>query len=57
MNSLESFVKFIPSANNATIQITNAPTILTDVESKARKFANGLTDVNRNFKIKMLNIS
>lgn len=43
MNSLESFVKFIPSANNVNINVTNSP-VLTDLESKAKKFTNNLND-------------
>ena len=43
MNSLDTFVKFIPSANNQSVTITKAP-ILTDVEAKARRFSNSLTD-------------
>ncbi|CAF0857930.1 unnamed protein product [Brachionus calyciflorus] len=43
MNSLESFVKFIPNANSATITL-NTPAILTDVEVKARKLVNNLND-------------
>jgi hypothetical protein len=44
MNSLESFVKFIPSATTASVNASNAA-ILTDVESKARKFTNSLNDI------------
>lgn len=43
MNSLESFVKFIPNATNPSLTITQSP-VLTDMESKARKFGDGLTD-------------
>ena len=47
MNSLESFVKYMPNANN--ISITNSPpvnsSILTDMEVKARRFTNNLNDV------------
>jgi len=45
MNSLESFAKFIPAANNSII-ITNSPTslILTDVESKSRRFTASLNE-------------
>jgi hypothetical protein len=48
MNSLESFVKFIPSTNTNTTSISvvaSASPILTDVEVKAKKLANNLTDV------------
>jgi hypothetical protein len=45
MNSLESFVKFIPSTNNAVITLTNASPVLTDMEAKARKLTNSLTEV------------
>ena len=48
MNSLEGFVKFIPSANQASLSIgspSTTPVILTDMESKARKLTNNLTDV------------
>lgn len=44
MNSLESFVKYIPSANNASINTVNSQ-ILTDMEAKARRFTNNLNDV------------
>jgi hypothetical protein len=44
MNSLESFVKFIPSSNNASIVLTNSASILTDMEVKARKFTTGLNE-------------
>jgi len=44
MNSLESFVKFIPSSNNASIVLTNSSSILTDMEVKARKFSSGLNE-------------
>jgi hypothetical protein len=43
MNSLDNFVKFIPSANNPSVSITSSP-VLTDIESKARRFTNCLTD-------------
>ncbi len=46
MNSLESFVKFIPSTNTTSISVAAASSpILTDVEAKAKKFTNSLTDV------------
>lgn len=45
MNSLESFVKFIPSTNNAVITLTNASPVLTDMEAKARKLTNSLSEV------------
>ena len=51
MNSLEGFVKFIPSANTVSLSIGSnvaSPTtqvILTDLELKARKMTSSLTDV------------
>ncbi len=50
MNSLEGFVKFIPSSNTASLSVgSNASpitsTILTDMELKARKLTSSLTDV------------
>jgi hypothetical protein len=45
MNSLDTFAKFIPSSptGNPTVSITTSP-VLTDVEAKARRFTNCLTD-------------
>ena len=46
MNSLESFVKFIPSSSTTQISVvTSTSPILNDVEAKAKKLANTLTDV------------
>jgi hypothetical protein len=50
MNSLEGFVKFIPSTNSASLSVgTNVASpssqaILTDMELKARKLSSSLTD-------------
>ena len=44
MNSLESFVKFMPSSNNASLTVKTSP-ILTDMESKARKFTSCLNEM------------
>ena len=48
MNSLDTFVKFMPSGANPSVSISanNSSTaaILTDVEAKAKRFSNGLTD-------------
>lgn len=45
MNSLESFVKFIPSANNPSLTLTIPTTnILTDLESKSKRFISHLND-------------
>ena len=45
MNSLESFVKFIPSANNPSLTLTiPSANILTDLESKSKRFTNHLND-------------
>ena len=41
MNSLESFVKFIPTTNN-TANSLNSPQILTDIESKSKKFISSI---------------
>jgi hypothetical protein len=43
MNSLENFVKYKPATNNTTITITNT-SILTDLESKATKLTNTLSE-------------
>ena len=44
MNSLESFAKFVPAANNVTLNPMGS-VILTDMEAKARRFVNSLNDV------------
>lgn len=45
MNSLENFVKFIPSSTNPSLTVAMAnANILTDIESKSRKYINGLND-------------
>ena len=44
MNSLDTFAKFIPSATNPTVSVTTTSNVLTDVEAKARRFTNCLTD-------------
>jgi hypothetical protein len=44
MNSLESFAKFIPAANNSLIIASASTSILTDSESKARRFTSSLNE-------------
>ena len=49
MNSLEGFVKFIPSSNTASLTVNNTSPnvqpILTDMELKAKKLTSSLNDV------------
>lgn len=44
MNSLESFAKYVPSANNVALNPMGG-VILTDLEAKARRFVTSLNDV------------